>query len=212
MGLYIIEQAFKDVNGSEATRSSAKRLRESTGSLSSKPSKKVATAAFPGAGQTVEGAAGDAKDEEDSSDDEPAFCGPARTVSKQSKGTGYAGHGTEDVSDSVVGQISSLTAQTTGQKAAAATEKKRDAKTAKLLRQVQVYLPQLDRESGATTGDHLVHPTTLAHLRRRSAFVNDLLRNDSLLDMSNRSELYQSLFDWLKVCHEFCLSDLENMR
>jgi hypothetical protein len=80
-----------------------------------------------------------------------------------------------------------------------AAEKQRDTKTAALLREVQVYLPQLDRASGASTGDHLVHPTTLAHLRRRSAFVNDLLRNDSLLDMSNRSSLYHALFDWLQV-------------
>jgi len=45
----------------------------------------------------------------------------------------------------------------------------------------------------------MVHPTALAHLRRRSTFVNDLLRNESLLDMSSRAELYLALFDWLKV-------------
>jgi hypothetical protein len=74
-----------------------------------------------------------------------------------------------------------------------------DEKTALLLSQIQVYLPHLDRSSGTRTSDHLVHPTALAHLRRRSAFVHDLLRNDSLLDMSNRDRIYSALLDWLKV-------------
>lgn len=34
--------------------------------------------------------------------------------------------------------------------------------------------------------------------------MGDLLRNDSLLDMSNRGELYRSLFDWLEVSLFFC--------
>lgn len=45
----------------------------------------------------------------------------------------------------------------------------------------------------------MVHPTALAHLRRRSGFVNDLLRNDSLIDMSNRNAIYIALLDWLEV-------------
>jgi hypothetical protein len=45
----------------------------------------------------------------------------------------------------------------------------------------------------------MVHPTALAHLRRRSGFVNDLLRNDSLIDMSNRNTIYIALLDWLEV-------------
>lgn len=68
-----------------------------------------------------------------------------------------------------------------------------------LLKQVQVFLPQAWRESGLYSSDHMVHPTTLAHLRRRSGFINHLLRNDSLLDMSMRGALYGALFDWLEV-------------
>lgn len=63
-----------------------------------------------------------------------------------------------------------------------------------------MYLPTLNRASGARSSDHLVHPTALAHLRRRSGFVTDLLRNDSLLDMVNRrTTIYEVLFDWLQV-------------
>jgi hypothetical protein len=80
-----------------------------------------------------------------------------------------------------------------------AAQMARDGETAELLSQVQVYLPHPNRASGTRTSDHLVHPTALAHLRRRSAFVNDLLRNDSLLDMSNRAGIYRALFDWLEV-------------
>jgi DNA-binding NarL/FixJ family response regulator len=54
---------------------------------------------------------------------------------------------------------------------------------------------------GPCISDHMVHATALAHLRRKSTFVNDLLRNESLLDMSSREELYLALFDWLKVTH-----------
>ena len=89
--------------------------------------------------------------------------------------------------------------QTSGQQAAAAAQAKIDEATAKVLKQVQVYLPNLDRSGGPCISDHMVHPTALAHLRRRSTFVNDLLRNESLLDMSSREELYLALFDWLKV-------------
>lgn len=73
--------------------------------------------------------------------------------------------------------------------------------------QVRAYLPAVKR--GHTT-DLLVHPTALAHLRRRSSFVSDLLRNDSLMDMSNRAEIYHALFDWLEVVssHEVLASML----
>ena len=89
--------------------------------------------------------------------------------------------------------------QTSGQQAAAAAQAKIDEATTRVLKQVQVYLPNLDRSGGPCISDHMVHPTALAHLRRRSTFVNDLLRNESLLDMSSRAELYLALFDWLKV-------------
>jgi len=86
-----------------------------------------------------------------------------------------------------------------GQKAAIEAQTKADLATTEVLRQVQAYLPNLDRPGGACISDLMVHPTALAHLRRKSTFVNDLLRNESLLDMTNREELYAALFDWLKV-------------
>ncbi|BEJ13516.1 hypothetical protein CspHIS471_0306900 [Cutaneotrichosporon sp. HIS471] len=107
---------------------------------------------------------------------------PVRHVMK--KGTGYSGSIYED---------------TSGQAAAEKAQNEKDKKTATLLSQVAVYLPTLKRESGARTSDLLVHPTSLAHLRRRSGFVNDLLRNDSLMDMSNRSIIYRALMDWLEI-------------
>lgn len=83
--------------------------------------------------------------------------------------------------------------------AAEKAQSEKDKKTANLLTQVAVYLPTLKRESGPRTSDLLVHITSLAHLRRRSGFVNDLLRNDSLMDMSTRSTLYRALMDWLEI-------------
>jgi hypothetical protein len=89
--------------------------------------------------------------------------------------------------------------QTSGQKAAIEAQTKIDLATTTVLRQVQAYLPNLDRQGGPCISDLMVHPTALAHLRRKSTFVNDLLRNESLLDMTNREKLYAALFDWLKV-------------
>lgn len=90
--------------------------------------------------------------------------------------------------------------QRSGQRRAEQAQAAADAKTGELLKQVRVYLPTLNRASGARSSDHLVHPTALAHLRRRSGFVTDLLRNDSLLDMVNRrTTIYEVLFDWLQV-------------
>ncbi|GMK56583.1 hypothetical protein CspeluHIS016_0304230 [Cutaneotrichosporon spelunceum] len=100
------------------------------------------------------------------------------------KGTGYSGSAMED---------------TSGQVAAEKAQNEKDKKTAMLLSQVSLYLPTLKREGGPQASDLLVHPTSLAHLRRRSGFVNDLLRNDSLMDMSNRSIIYRALMDWLEI-------------
>lgn len=50
----------------------------------------------------------------------------------------------------------------------------------------------------------MVHPTALAHLRRRFNYIcSALLRNDSLTDMSDRSVLYFELFEWLEVGFDF---------
>ncbi|EKM59917.1 uncharacterized protein PHACADRAFT_250718 [Phanerochaete carnosa HHB-10118-sp] len=123
-------------------------------------------------------------------DDEDYMHGLAAVGKKAKLGTGYAGDVREDNS----GQLEALAAQ-----------KLKDEKLAHLLKSVRIYLPNLDRQGGGKSCDYLPHPTTLAHLRRRFNFVgSQLLRNDSLLDMSERSALYFELMEWLETisCHE----------
>jgi hypothetical protein len=68
------------------------------------------------------------------------------------------------------------------------------------MKEIRLYLPQMGREGGAQQSDYMVHPSALAHLRRRFNMVSSsLLRNDSLSDMSDRSVLYFELFAWLEV-------------
>lgn len=87
--------------------------------------------------------------------------------------------------------------QTTGQEQAAKAQKAADERIANLMKAIRTYLPSIAR---GRTSDYLVHPTTLAHLRRRFNYVcSSLLRNDSLTDMSDRSVLYFELFEWLQV-------------
>ncbi|KAF4619548.1 hypothetical protein D9613_005238 [Agrocybe pediades] len=110
----------------------------------------------------------------------------ANIKGKKSKGgTGYDGDVTED---------------TTGQLRALAAQREKDEKIAKLLEAIRVYLPNVNRKGGGRTSDFLVHPTALAHLRRRFNYVcSSLLRNDSLADMSDRSILYFELLEWLET-------------
>ena len=87
-----------------------------------------------------------------------------------------------------------------GQLEALAIQRAKDERLAKLLKSIRKYLPSLHRPGGPVTSDYLVHPTALAHLRRRFNFVSSqLLRNDSLADMSDRSVLYFELLEWLEV-------------
>lgn len=80
------------------------------------------------------------------------------------------------------------------------SQKARDSKMAELMAEVREFLPSLQREIGVQTSDYLVHPSALAHLRRRFNWIGStLLRNDSLTDMSERSILYFELFSWLEV-------------
>jgi ubiquitin-protein ligase len=111
---------------------------------------------------------------------------PGAPAGKRAKGgIGYAGNAKEDHS---------------GQIQAQAIQKQKDEKIGNLLKEVRVYLPNLHRPGGGQTSDYLVHPTALAHLRRRFNFVSSsLLRNDSLTDMSDRSVLYFELFEWLET-------------
>ena len=79
-------------------------------------------------------------------------------------------------------------------------QKAKDEKLSDMLKAIRVFLPNLNREHGGKACDYLPHPTTLAHLRRRFNFVSSqLLRNDSLTDMSDRSVLYFELLEWLEV-------------
>jgi hypothetical protein len=91
--------------------------------------------------------------------------------------------------------------QNSGQAEALALQKAKDEAVGNLLSTVRDYLPSLRREGGGQTSDYLVHPTALAHLRRRFNVVcSTLLKNDSLADMSDRSILYFELLEWLEVC------------
>lgn len=123
---------------------------------------------------------------------------------KAKGGTGYDGEATEDVR--LVDELLSFicipktSCQNTGQLRALAAQRVKDEKIGKLLCAIRVYLPNLNREGGGRTSDYLVHPTALAHLRRRFNYVcSNLLRNDSLADMSERSVLYFELLEWLEV-------------
>lgn len=90
--------------------------------------------------------------------------------------------------------------QMSGYNDAMAAQKTKDAELASLLAAVREFLPSVRREGGARASDFLVHPTTLAHIRRRFNLVcSTLLRNDSLSDMSDRSVLYSELFQWLET-------------
>ncbi|KAF9247104.1 hypothetical protein BU15DRAFT_38518 [Melanogaster broomeanus] len=119
-------------------------------------------------------------------DDEDDSYYMALPIGKKARGgTGYAGDGRED---------------TSGQLEAQAQQRVKDEKIGLLLSQIRVYLPSLHRDGGALTSDYMVHPTALAHLRRRFNYLcSSLLRNDSLSDMSDRSVLYFELFEWLET-------------
>jgi hypothetical protein len=88
----------------------------------------------------------------------------------------------------------------TGHLEAMASQSLKDSTLAQLLAEVRQYLPSVRREGGGRASDFLVHPTTLAHIRRRfNVLCSTLLRNDSLSDMSDRSSLYSEVFAWLET-------------
>ncbi|OSD04457.1 ubiquitin conjugating enzyme family protein [Trametes coccinea BRFM310] len=122
---------------------------------------------------------------DDEDEDEDIYYSAPVQGKKPKLGTGYAGDIREDMS---------------GQLAAMQIQRIKDEKLAKLLTQIRTFLPSVNREGGGHASDYLVHPTALAHLRRRFNFVSSqLLRNDSLTDMSDRSVLYFELFEWLET-------------
>ncbi|KAF8272514.1 hypothetical protein EI94DRAFT_1769775 [Lactarius quietus] len=121
----------------------------------------------------------------DPDDDDDSYLTPPAQGKKPKVGIGYAGDQKED---------------TTGQAEAQAIQHVKDEKLGKLMALLRVYLPSLRRPGGALTSDYLVHPTALAHLRRRfNNICSSLLRNDSLADMSDRSTVYFELFEWLET-------------
>lgn len=68
------------------------------------------------------------------------------------------------------------------------------------LEQVRVYLPNHGRDGGPRPGDHMVHPVTLCHLRRRFNQMSCLLlQSDSISDVHDRSGLYLELMEWMLV-------------
>jgi hypothetical protein len=90
--------------------------------------------------------------------------------------------------------------QQSGQLQAFAAQRDKDTRLGNLLSEVRTYLPDMKREGGVRKSDSMCHPTTLAHLRRRFCpLLSNMLRNDSLTDMEERSVLYFELFEWLKV-------------
>ncbi|KAH7344763.1 hypothetical protein B0J17DRAFT_702352 [Rhizoctonia solani] len=118
-------------------------------------------------------------------DDDEYMSGELVRGKKAKAGTGYAGMGKED---------------NTGYLEAMQSQKARDSKMAALMAEVREFLPSLQRKGGVQTSDYLVHPSALAHLRRRFNWIGStLLRNDSLTDMSDRSVLYFELFSWLET-------------
>ncbi|TFK55677.1 hypothetical protein OE88DRAFT_1652098 [Heliocybe sulcata] len=132
-------------------------------------------------------------------DDDDVYYGTSSVKAKKLKsGTGYAGNVKEDTS----GQLEALDLQ-----------RARDEKLGHLMTAVRWYLPSLRRSGGGRTSDYLVHPTALAHLRRRFNHIcSALLKNDSLSDMSDRSVLYHELFDWLEtIAHHEALASMMAM-
>ena len=100
-------------------------------------------------------------------------------------GTGYAGGMHDDM---------------TWHNTALASQRAKDEALSDLFKKVRVFLPTLSRAGGSCASDFLVHPSALAHLRRRfNRVCSHLLRNDSLSDMTERSLLYLELFEWLEV-------------
>ncbi|KAI0065922.1 hypothetical protein BV25DRAFT_1797993 [Artomyces pyxidatus] len=121
----------------------------------------------------------------DIDDDDDAYMTPPAQGKKLKVGIGYAGDLKED---------------TTGQAEAQAIQRARDEKLGALMSSLRIYLPSLQRPGGGRTSDYLVHPTALAHLRRRfNNICTSLLRNDSLTDMSDRATVYFELFEWLET-------------
>ncbi|KAJ4478043.1 hypothetical protein J3R30DRAFT_3478428 [Lentinula aciculospora] len=104
---------------------------------------------------------------------------------KKKGGIGYAGELKEDSS---------------GQAEAQANQLAKDSRIRALLAEVRDYLPFLQRSNGPYPSDYLPHPSSLTHLRRRfNLIAGELLRNDSLADMSDRHGLYFELLEWLET-------------
>lgn len=111
----------------------------------------------------------------------------ARGVRSGPKGVGYGGAsaGCDDQS---------------GQEAASRIQKMQDQSLASLLASVRVFMPNRSRIGPFRSSDHMPSIATAIHIRRRfNPIASDLLKNDSLSDMSDRRVLYEEFLEWLLI-------------
>ncbi|EGG03790.1 uncharacterized protein MELLADRAFT_65352 [Melampsora larici-populina 98AG31] len=128
--------------------------------------------------------------ENDSSENESleiTHHGHARGVRSGPKGVGYGGasYGSDDQS---------------GQQAASLMQKMQDQSLASLLASIRVFMPNRSRKGPFRSSDHMPSIATAIHIRRRfNPIASDLLKNDSLSDMSDRRVLYEEFLEWLLI-------------
>ncbi|KAH9819746.1 hypothetical protein DFH28DRAFT_886164 [Melampsora americana] len=112
--------------------------------------------------------------------------GHARGARSGPKGVGYDGApGGDDQS---------------GQEAASQIQKMQDQSLASLLASIRVFMPNRSRKGPFRSSDHMPSIATAIHIRRRfNPIASDLLKNDSLSDMSERRVLYEEFLEWLLI-------------
>lgn len=92
---------------------------------------------------------------------------------------------------------------------------RRDTGIAELLAAVRAFLPNRERKGSFRSSDHMPSIATAIHLRRRfNPIASELLRNDSLSDMSERRGLYSEFLVWLEIfaAHEVLSSIMGQVR
>lgn len=90
--------------------------------------------------------------------------------------------------------------QQSGQEAASKAQLLHDQTIASLLASVRVFMPNRSREGPFRSSDHMPSIATAIHIRRRfNPIASELLKNDSLSDMSDRRILFEEFLAWLAV-------------
>ncbi|KAG0148440.1 hypothetical protein CROQUDRAFT_654953 [Cronartium quercuum f. sp. fusiforme G11] len=124
----------------------------------------------------------------DSSDDSADISHYAHRGSQPApKGVGYGGSssGQDDQS---------------GQEAASKAQLLQDQALASLLASVRIFMPNRNRPNGYRHSDHMPSLAAAIHIRRRfNPIASELLKNDSLTDMSDRRILYNEFLQWLLI-------------